>query len=247
MKRKTQTFRIGTCGFGRTPKDEFANKLDCVEIQHTFYNPPQVKTLEKWRAEMPEDFEFTLKAWQMITHDAGTPTYRRLKREMTEKETVEAGSFKPTDTVESAWEVTLASANALKARTILFQCPPKFTQTAENIRNIRRFFKKIDRGEMIFAWEPRGTTWDDKTIVKLCGDLDLRHVVDPFIRQTVTPDKVYYRLHGIGGWRYEYEQGELEELASMLPRNDTSYVFFNNRVMFDDAVRFKRILDLDRR
>ena len=242
MKRKTQTFRIGTCGFGRTPKDEFANKLDCVEIQHTFYNPPQVKTLEKWRAEMPEDFEFTLKAWQMITHDAGTPTYRRLKREMTEKETVEAGSFKPTDTVESAWEVTLASANALKARTILFQCPPKITQTAENIRNIRRFFKKIDRGEMIFAWEPRGTTLDDKTIVKLCGDLDLRHVVDPFKRQTVTPDKVYYRLHGIGGWRYEYEQGELEELASMLPRNDTSYVFFNNRVMFDDAVRFTKIL-----
>ena len=242
MKRKTQTFRIGTCGFGRTPKDEFAKKLDCVEVQHTFYNPPQVKTLEKWRAEMPEDFEFTLKSWQMITHDAGTPTYRRLKREMTEKETVEAGSFRPTETVESAWQVTLASANALKARTILFQCPPKFTQTAENIRNIRRFFKKIDRGEMIFAWEPRGTTWDDKTIAKLCGDLDLRHVVDPFKRQTVTPDKVYYRLHGIGGWRYEYEQGELKELASMLPRNDTSYVFFNNRVMFDDAVRFTKIL-----
>ena len=191
---------------------------------------------------MPDGFEFTLKAWQMITHDAGTPTYRRLKREMTDKETVEAGSFRPTETVESAWQVTLASAKALKARTILFQCPPKFTQTAENVRNLRKFFKKIDRGEMIFAWEPRGTTWDDKTIAKLCGDLDLRHVVDPFKRQTVTPDKIYYRLHGIGGWRYEYEEGELEELASMLPRDETSYVFFNNRVMFDDAVRFTRIL-----
>ena len=237
-----ETFKIGTCGFGRTRKDEFGKKLNCVEIQHTFYNPPQVKTLEKWRAEMPEGFEFTLKAWQMITHDAGTPTYRRLKREMTEKETAEAGSFRPTETVEAAWETTLASAKALGARTILFQCPPKFTQTADNIKNLRRFFKRIERDEMIFAWEPRGTTWDDRTILKICNDLDLRHTVDPFKKLSVTPNKVYYRLHGIGGWRYEYEQGELEELASMLPEEEVSYVFFNNRLMFDDAVRFRDIL-----
>jgi uncharacterized protein YecE (DUF72 family) len=243
MKPRFAKFRIGTCGFGRTPKQEFSNRLNCVEIQHTFYNPPQIKTLEKWRAEMPDDFEFTLKAWQMITHDAGTPTYRRLKREMTEKETAEAGSFRPTETVDSAWEVTHASAKALGARTVLFQCPPKFTQTAENIRNLQRFFKKIDRSKMIFAWEPRGTTWDDNTVAKICGDLDLRHVVDPFKARTVTPEKIYYRLHGIGGWRYEYETGELEELAAMLPENEVSYVFFNNRVMFDDAVRFRKILD----
>ena len=235
-------FKIGTCGFGRTRKDEFVKQLDCVEIQHTFYQPPQIKTLEKWRAEMPDNFEFTLKAWQMITHEAGSPTYRRLKRPLTEKEETEAGAFKPTETIEAAWKTTQESAAALKARTILFQCPAKFTQTLENIRNLRRFFKRIDRGEMIFAWEPRGSTWDDKTVAKICGDLDLRHVVDPFKARTVTPDKIYYRLHGIGGWRYEYEQGELEELASMLPEDNISYVFFNNRVMFDDAVRFREIL-----
>ncbi|MDI1243542.1 MAG: DUF72 domain-containing protein [bacterium] len=237
-----ENFKIGTCGFGRTRKDEFAKRLNCVEIQHTFYNPPQVKTLEKWRAEMPEGFEFTLKAWQMITHDAGTPTYRRLKREMTDKETAEAGSFRPTETVESAWQTTLASANALRARTILFQCPSKFTQTVENIKNLRRFFKRIKRGGVEFAWEPRGKTWDDKTVANICGDLDLRHVVDPYRARTMTPEKIYYRLHGIGGWRYEYEEGELEELASMLPEDGISYVFFNNRGMFSDAVRFSDML-----
>lgn len=234
--------RVGTCGFGRTRKDEFAKRLGCVEIQHTFYKPPQVKTLEKWRAEMPEGFEFTLKAWQMITHEAGSPTYRRLKRPLTEKEEAEAGAFKPTETVEAAWQETLASAKALRARTILFQCPAKFTQSPENVKNLCRFFKRIDRGEMIFAWEPRGTTWDEKTVAKLCGDLDLRHVVDPFKARTATPERIYYRLHGIGGWRYEYEQGELDELASMLPDDEVSYVFFNNREMFADAVRFSEIL-----
>src|SRR5215813_14448464 len=106
---------IGTCGF-RWSKNEYASHLNCVEIQHTFYKPPPVKTLEKWRAEMPPDFEFTLKSWQFITHEAGSPTYRRLKRDLTEIEESGAGAFKPSGTVHDAWNVTLESAKALKAR-----------------------------------------------------------------------------------------------------------------------------------
>src|SRR5215813_10122220 len=150
---------IGTCGFGWS-KNEYASHLNCVEIQHTFYKPPLVKTLEKWRTEMPADFEFTLKAWQFITHEAGSPTYRRLKRDLTEKEEREAGAFKSSDTVYEAWKVTLESAKALKARTVLFQCPAKFTRTKEHIANLRKFFKHIDRGGLNCVWEPRGP-WDD--------------------------------------------------------------------------------------
>jgi uncharacterized protein YecE (DUF72 family) len=233
---------IGTCGYGRAKKPEYAAALDCVEIQHTFYKPPQVKTLEGWRAEMPKGFEFTLKAWQFITHEGASPTYKRLKRELTEKEQKEVGAFKPTETVDYGWQVTLESAKALNARTILFQCPAKFVQSATNIKNIRRFFKKIERGKMNFAWEPRGKTWETKTIEKICRDLDLWHCVDPFFNRTVTPDRCYYRLHGIKRWRYKYEQGELEELVSLLPPENLAYVFFNNNEMFDDAKRFRRIV-----
>jgi len=233
--------RIGTCGYGRTKKPDYARQLDCVEIQHTFYKPPQVKTLEGWRSEMPQAFEFTLKAWQFITHEGSSPTYKRLKRELTEKEQKEVGAFKPTDSVEYGWQVTLESAKALGARTILFQCPAKFVQSPVNIKNIRKFFKKIERGDMNFAWEPRGKTWDTKTIEKICRDLDLWHCVDPFFHRAVTPEKCYYRLHGIKRWRYKYEQGELEELVSLLPEG-LSYVFFNNNEMFDDAMRFKQIV-----
>ena len=48
--------RIGTCGF-RSRKEDYIKRLSCVEIQHTFYQPPMVKTLERWRAELPEDFQ----------------------------------------------------------------------------------------------------------------------------------------------------------------------------------------------
>ncbi len=79
-------------------------------------------------------------------------------------------------------------------------------------------------------------------VKKICGENKLWHVVDPFKAKTVTPTKIYFRLHGIGGWRYKYEDGELEELASMLPENKTAYVFFNNREMIEDAVRFQEIV-----
>ncbi len=234
------SIKIGTCGF-RNTKEEYAKVLSTVEMQHTFYQPPQISTLEKWRSEMPEDFEFTLKAWQLITHESSSPTYRRLRRKLTETERAEAGFFKPTSIVQDALDTTLACAKALRARTILFQCPAKFTPTAENIDNLRQFVKGIKRSRLNLAWEPRGK-WDRETVRDLCEELDLWHAVDPFAQPTVTPNNCYYRLHGIPRWRYTYENGELEELVSLLPKNRLSYVFFNNITMRDDAMRFQKII-----
>ena len=236
----TKNVEIGTCGF-RYTKEEYIKLLSCVEIQHTFYQPPQIKTLERWRQEVPEDFEFTLKAWQLITHESKSPTYKRLKKKLTEAELADTGSFKSTPIVKEALETTLACAGALKARTILFQCPASFKPIEENIENLHGFFSNIKRGRLNFCWEPRGA-WPDRIVKDLCDELNLWHVVDPFAKRTVTPNDCYFRLHGIGGWRYKYEDGELEELASLLPDQRLSYVFFNNNEMTDDAVRFTKIV-----
>lgn len=241
MKNK---IKIGTCGF-RGNKIEYSRLLTCVEIQHTFYQPPQIKTLERWRAEMPEDFEFAVKAWQLITHEAKSPTYKRLKKKLTGQEKEEAGYFKPTAIVREAWETTLACAEALRAKTILFQCPASFKPYRYNIANLEKFFSSIERGKLDFGWEPRGE-WDDKIVKEICERHDLRHVVDPFKKQTVTPGKCYYRLHGVTGWRYKYEEDELRELTSLLPGNERSYVFFNNIEMTEDALRFQEIVKENR-
>lgn len=231
---------IGTSGF-RLPKVEYTQLFSCVEIQQTFYQPPQLRTLERWRVEAPAAFEFTLKAWQLITHEAKSPTYKRLKKQLSDAEKAEAGYFKPSTLVREAWEVTLACAKALKARTILFQCPASFKQTPANIANLEQFFSDINRGKLNLCWEPRGA-WDDETVKGICRSLNLWHVVDPFVRKTVTPRRTYFRLHGRSGWRYKYEEGELEELALMLPENKRSYVFFNNIQMTEDALRFREII-----
>lgn len=214
-----------------------------VEVQQTFYQPPQVKTLENWRAEKPDDFEFTMKAWMLITHEARSPVYRRLKRELSEKEREGCGSFRPTPIVREAWDVTLRCAEALAARRILFQCPASFKPTKENLKNMRWFFAKIKRPpELQLLWEPRGD-WPDATVRELCRELELTHVVDPFAARTVTPDRCYFRLHGRTGFRYVYEDDELEELYAMLPRDETSYVLFNNVRMREDAARFQKLIE----
>ncbi len=231
--------KIGTCGF-RSTKEEYARGFSAVEVQHTFYQPPQIKTLEHWRDAVPPDFEFAIKAWQLITHEAKSPTFKRLKKSLTEAEKAEAGRFKLTATVKKAWATTLACAKALRAKTVLFQCPASFRQTAENIKNLEKFFASIERENLNFAWEPRGD-WEAKTIKSICAKSDLWHAVDPFSRQTETPEKCYYRLHGRGGFRYKYEADELAELVQMLPENKLSYIFFNNRFMTEDARLFQEI------
>lgn len=240
---------IGTSGFG-IARSKYVQTFSCVEVQHTFYQPPKTTTLERWREEAPPDFEFVLKAWQLITHDAKSPTYRRLKRQLSEREKREAGYFRATSIVTEAWEVTLACANALRARTILFQCPASFKQTVENIANLEAFFGRLNhqqsQAQFNFCWEPRGN-WDPKVVKQLCRKLNLWHVVDPFETRSVTPRNCYFRLHGKGGWRYEYDDEELRELAEMLPKVSTkrrpTYVFFNNVRMTQDALRFRAIVE----
>ena len=52
-------------------------KFSLVEVEQTFYKLPLVKTAERWRAEAPRGFEFSIKAWQALTHLPTSPTWRR--------------------------------------------------------------------------------------------------------------------------------------------------------------------------
>jgi uncharacterized protein YecE (DUF72 family) len=239
MTSDMRPVRVGCCGF-RSSRATYFEQLDSVEVQHTFYQPPQVSTLRRWREEAPAGFEFTLKAWMLVTHQASSPTYRRLKRTLTEEEKEGAGFFRPSEVVRGAWALTRECAAALGARALLFQCPASFKPTTENVENLRRFFRGAERGELTFCWEPRGG-WPRELVRELCEELVLWHAVDPFSERTETPGRCYFRLHGRKGWRYKYEDGELEELHSMLPRGAASYVFFNNVHMRDDARRFKEL------
>lgn len=216
-------------------QDDYFEAFDCIEVQKTFYQPPRPSTAEKWRDKAPEDFIFTLKAWQCITHYPSSPTYRRASISDERKE--ECGAFQDNDVVTEAWETTREIAEILEAPVVVFQCPASLEPTDEHIGNMRAFCGGVERGDMLLGWEPRGEQWTDELVGELCDELDLVHVVDPFDRQQVSGPVNYYRLHGIGGYRYEYTDEDLEKLRGLIDREE-AYCMFNNSSMVDDARRF---------
>ena len=234
--------KVGCCGFPKARKQYF-EAMGLVEVQKTFYKPPRLETAIRWRNEAPPDFEFTLKAWQLITHHAVSPTYRKAKIEVPPEERERYGFFRPTDEVFQAWEVTKEMAQALQAKVVVFQCPARFTPTQENIANMRAFFGGIERGGLTLAWEPRGR-WEDYTIASLCEELNLIHCVDPFQRLPVTGGTAYFRLHGKTGYYYRYTVEDLAWLAELCSRYDEVYVLFNNVSMWESALEFKRIMGI---
>jgi uncharacterized protein YecE (DUF72 family) len=240
----SRELRIGCCGFPQ-PLARYAQTFRVVEVQQTFYQPPLLRTLARWRATVPQEFEFTLKAWQLITHEASSPTYRRLREKLTDQQRREAGSFRLNSTVMGAWERTLECARALGSRVILFQCPARLVPSDENKANLREFFHEIRHrlesppgGEgLTFIWEPRGQ-WKTEEVRELCEELDLVHGGDPFQKPTVTSGLGYYRLHGITGYRYRYSDGDLRRLLELARSRPSCYVLFNNLSMLEDAQRF---------
>lgn len=238
--------KVGLCGFTLGMRD-YPRHFPVVEVQQTFYEPPSDAVMRRWLDAMPPGFEFTLKAWQLITHEAKSPTYRRLKRLPDDRERAACGGFRDSHIVRAALDRTLACAKLLGASTLLFQCPASFRPERENIERLRHFVTHVARPRcppgLRLAWEPRGSAWtrEAKLAVSLCEELGLVYVVDPFvdaIRPTAGPP--YLRLHGVTGARHVYTDDELRRLASMTPTD--AHVMFNNIPRVNDAKRFSALL-----
>ena len=113
----------------------YAGRFPSVEVNYTFRRHPAEKTLERWAAETPEGFRFTLKAHQRITHT------RRLR-----------------DADESV-SMFLDRARLLGERlgTILFQLPPTFHYDREALEGFLGYLPPVTR----YAFEFRHPSWEE--------------------------------------------------------------------------------------
>ena len=84
----------------------YASKFPTVEINYTFYRMPTPKIVADWRAQVPAQFRFTLKAPKRITHD------RRLRA---------AEVSEPLHGF-----ITAAAELGPQLAALLFQLPPNF-------------------------------------------------------------------------------------------------------------------------
>jgi len=232
--------RVGLCGW-TIARSSYLRRFPLVEVQQTFYKPPKDAVLESWRSEVPPSFEFTMKAWQVVTHESGSPTYRRLQPPLSEDHQGRIGAFRSTPQVIQAWRRTLECARVLAATAVLLQCPRSFRPTTENVDRMRAFLGTVERPGARLLWEPRGE-WPVPLVVELCRDLGLVHVVDPMVTETVTPEQTYYRLHGTTGNRHVHTDAELRRLRDRIRGRPAPYVLFNNLPRVGDAERFLAML-----
>ncbi len=240
--------KVGTCGWGvRGGKQAYYEAFGVIELQDTFYKLPQPETVKRWRDEAPPDFEINVKAWQAVTHPSTSPTWRQGR--LPEGDPEHIGLLQPTEENLKAWAQTAEVAKTLQSKVLVVQTPPKFESTRENVKNVRTFFSTVKRPCAV-GWETRGP-WADDVVKKLCEDLNLIHIVDPFRHKPATvSDIVYFRLHGIGpgevNYKYKYTDDDLRRLQWFVKMYEKAardvYVMFNNISMGEDAVRFKQTL-----
>lgn len=229
---------VGLCGWNGAQGAYFKD-FSCIEIQSTFYDPPSPKVAAKWKEVAPDNFHFCIKAWQLITHAASSPTYRRLRSPLTEADRAAVGLFQQTEQVWKAWEKTLEIARATSSQVILFQCPKSFLPTSTNLTNFTAFFRKVEIEGFRFAWEPRGDAWTDDLVRELCQEHDLLHCVDPLVATSVHGELLYWRLHGLGSYSYQYTDDDLLRLKRLLRSSGKpGYLMFNNFSSKKDALRF---------
>ena len=93
----------------------YASKLTSVEVNYTFRALPTAKMLEGWLAATPENFRFSFKAPQRITH------FRRLQD--------------CADDVAQFISALEPVRQAGKLGLLLFQLPPNFKADAERLTN----------------------------------------------------------------------------------------------------------------
>ena len=245
---------VGCCGFP-VSRNKYFTKFKLVELQNTFYDLPSESSAISLRNAIPADAVLTMKAWQVITHPATSPTWKRMRRKP-EGELERYGYLRPSRENLKAWEKTLDIAKILRVRAVVLQTPPSFKFSDDNLQSVIKFFEQalsITPRDMLICWEPRGDWNLHRNALRQVTELGIVHVVDILKNDPIISDVgvLYVRLHGLGrgevNYRYKYTDNDLENLARKVLDHGNSvheaYVLFNNVYMFDDASRFKHILE----
>jgi uncharacterized protein YecE (DUF72 family) len=196
----------------------YSSLYNSVEINSSFYRLPQAKTIGKWIGEAGDDFRFTLKAWQNITH-------------------VKALDFLEED-VTKFLAVIVHAEN--KKGCLLFQFPPGLHASAKD--QLFRLLEIVRNNPNSVGWkiafEFRHPSWYEQLKNKELQPYDAT-IVTHDMPKSATPsaeidtDFLYLRFHGPGGkYRGSYDDAFLEEKAALIKRwlsyGKDVYAYFNN-------------------
>jgi len=177
----------------------YASKFPTLEINNTFYRLPKEHVLLEWASQVPEQFTFSLKASQRITH------HTRLKADS-----------------ESLVMFLLKNTSVLGERLgpILFQLPPNLKKDVERLKNFLSYLP----AERKYAFEFRHESWFDDGVFAVMRDRDIAMCVAEQAEfkcpVVCTASWGYLRLH-----KLDYDQSALEEWAKCVTSQNWSEAF----------------------
>ena len=189
----------------------YAQHLNALEVNSTFYHRPQVKTLEKMVLETPGDFKFFIKIPKTISH--------LKKLEETKIDTVEFCNYIHFNLKE-------------KLAGFLFQLPPSFHYSEENLSKV---LETVDHS-FLNVFEFRHESWWNEKMMKTLEKNNIvfagvsipKNIPDDFIVNN--QNFAYYRLHGVPTLiKSEYSTKFLTDLAGKFQTfSGETFVMFNN-------------------
>ncbi|MDP4095703.1 DUF72 domain-containing protein [Paenibacillus sp. P96] len=200
----------------------YASHFSVVEMDSSFYAVQPVERMERWAAETPEHFSFIVKAYQGMTgHTRGKTPFFTAEDDMYD-------AF--LDSVEP-----LAQTGKLKG--VLFQFPPWFDCSKENVQLLRAAKQRMKelpcilefRHQSWFAPEFRERTLEfmrrEGWIHSVCDEPQAGMGSVPVVPQATDDSLTLVRMHGrnVDGWnqsgapnwreiRYLYRYNEQELL-----------------------------------
>jgi len=227
------------------PKGSKVNELEyysqffkTVELNSSFYRPPNPGYAYNWVRRTPDDFLFAVKLWQKFTHP-------KMYKEATGKDAVIYQE--DVDLFLSAIEPLIKSG---KLGVILAQFPPSF-KNDDFGKGILEAVIKIF-GQYRLAVELRHRSWsDDDSIARLLQDNNVVWVQidEPKFKTSIaqelpiTSDTAYFRFHGRNAemwwkgdsetrYKYLYSPEEMTELTEKVRlasgKTNLLFAFFNN-------------------
>ena len=226
-----------------TPEDRlrfYAEQFPIVEVDSTYYTPPNERNSELWAARTPDYFRFNIKAFSLLTqHPTRVSSIYKDVRPETDKANVYAKDLEP-KVVDEVWERFLSALEPLhkvgKLGAVLFQFPQWFTIRRSNKDYLLECKERA--APYRICVEFRSATWfkDEQTsgetldflrsygLPYVVVDMPQGHAssVPPVVAAT-TPDLAVVRFHGHSSkWNsrdiyerfgYLYDDSELESWA----------------------------------
>ena len=226
--------------------------FDTIEINSSFYAPPQPETAARWARCVRGNprFRFTAKAWKRITHER--------------EEAWKSGSL-PADCEEVRRGMMPLLEDGLLG-VMLVQFPWSFRYTRENLEYLELVLRYL--GDLPLAVEVRHRSWDHEQFFALLREKRVAfcNVDQPVIGESLRPSARvtsgigYFRLHGRNykSWfdenagrdaRYDYlyTKGEVidlsKKIAAVKQTADETYAITNNHFRGQALVNALEILE----